>query len=248
MPTPPPDVHGPIDFLLLDGPQGWKDPRLPHDSRACDRELACPARVGIEGQVKPPPRFATRAKLAWDDEYLYVAASLEEPHVWGTYSRHDQVVCHENDFEVFVDPEGDGRWYGEVEINALGTVFDLRLSRGYREHGIPDIAWSPPGLRSAVAIDGTLDDPSDTDRGWTVEIAIPHAALAGHGTTALPPKAGDVWRVNFSRVQWQLDVVDGRYVKRPGLREDNWVWTPQYAIDMHRPEQWGFVELVAGDR
>jgi len=202
--------------------------------------------VDIEGQVKPPPRFATRAKLLWDDEALYVAAVLDEPHVWGTLGRRDDIVFEDNDFEVFVDPEGDGRWYGEIEVNALGTLFDLRLSRAYREGGLADHEWSPPGLRAAVAVDGTLNDPSDTDRGWTVEIAIPHAALADHGSTAAP-RAGDVWRVNFSRVQWQHDVVDGRYVRRPDTPVDNWAWTPQYVSDKHRPVQWGFVELVDGD-
>ncbi|MCB9896461.1 MAG: protein kinase [Planctomycetes bacterium] len=203
--------------------------------------------VDIEGPVKPPPPLVTRAKVAWDDDFLYVAAELEEPNVWGTLTQRDEIVFHDDDFEVFVDPEGDGCWYGEVEVNALGTVFDLRLSRPYREGGRADHGWSPPDLRAAVHVDGTLGDATDTDHGWTVEIAIPHAALAGHDSTALPPKAGDVWRVNFSRVEWQHDVVDGREVKRPGQPEDNWVWTPQYVVDMHRPAQWGFVELVEGD-
>ena len=67
-------------------------------------------------------------------------------------------------------------------------------------------------------------------------------------SSSLPPKAGDVWRVNLSRVECRHDVEEGRYVKRPDTPEDNWVWTPQYAVDMHRPVQWGFVELVASDR
>ncbi len=239
-------------------PRGPAWIRAPHTSHppAIDGRLDDPAWaaaawtsafVDIEGQVKPPPRFATRAKLLWDDTNLYIGASLEEPHVWGTLTARDEIVFHDNDFEVFVDPEGDRRWYGEVEVNSLGTVFDLQLSRAYLEEGRADHAWSPPGLRAAVAVEGTLNDSSDTDRGWTLEIAIPHAALSGHGTTSLSPKAGDVWRVNFSRVEWQYDVVDGRYVKRPDTREDNWVWTPQYVVDMHRPVQWGFVELVGAE-
>ena len=62
----------------------------------------------------------------------------------------------------------------------------------------------------------------------------------------MPPRPGDVWRINFSRVEWQHDVVDGHEVKRPDAKEDNWVWTPQHVVDMHRPEEWGFVELMAG--
>jgi len=43
-----------IDILLLDGPQGWKDPGNPYPhSRSCERELHCPAKTGVEGRVKP---------------------------------------------------------------------------------------------------------------------------------------------------------------------------------------------------
>ena len=203
--------------------------------------------VDIEGPVRPRPPWETRAKITWDDESLYVAARLEEPHLWATLTEHDAVVYRDDDFELFVDPDGDRRHYGEVEVNALGTVFDLTLTRGYREGGRPDIDWSPPGLRAAVALDGTLNDPTDEDRGWTVEIALPHAALSEPGHAARLPRPGDTWRLNFSRVQWTLDVLDGRYGKRPDTPEHNWVWTPQYAIDMHRPEHWGFVEFTGGD-
>src|SRR5262245_6880386 len=63
--------------------------------------------VDIEGDARPKPRFRTRAKMAWDDRYLYVAAELEEPHVWATLTGHDAVIFHDNDFEVFIDPDGD---------------------------------------------------------------------------------------------------------------------------------------------
>ena len=45
-------------------------------------------------------------------------------------------------------------------------------------------------------------------------------------------------------LEWRHDVVDGRYVKRPGTKEDNWVWTPQHVVDMHRPREWCFVEFI----
>jgi hypothetical protein len=44
-------------------------------------------------------------------------------------------------------------------------------------------------------------------------------------------------------VQWHVDVFAGRYVKRAGLPEDNWVWSPQGVIDMHRPERWGLLHF-----
>ncbi len=67
--------------------------------------------------------------------------------------------------------------------------------------------------------------------------------LAEYAHRPAPPHDGDQWRVNFSRVEWQHEIVDGRYRKVPNTHEDNWVWSPQGAIDMHRPERWGYVQF-----
>src|SRR5262249_53510417 len=72
--------------------------------------------VDIEGPAKPKPRFRTRVKMLWDERYLYIGAELEEPHVWGTLTKHDSVIFNDNDFEVFLDANGDNHCYGEVEI------------------------------------------------------------------------------------------------------------------------------------
>jgi hypothetical protein len=97
--------------------------------------------VDIQGAKLPLPRFRTRAKMLWDDEYLYVAAELEEPHVWATLTEHDSVIFRDNDFEVFLNPSGDARNYFEFEINALNTGWDLFLPKPYREGGKADNSW-----------------------------------------------------------------------------------------------------------
>src|SRR4051794_35999407 len=122
--------------------------------------------VDIEGDAKPRPRFRTRMKMLWDDEALYVAAELEEPHVRATLTQHDSVIFHDNDFEVFLDPDGDSHLYGELELNALNTTWDLLLPKPYKDGGRAVDAWEVAGLRTAVRVNGTLNDPSDTDRGW----------------------------------------------------------------------------------
>ena len=242
--------------------------------------------VDIEGPARPVPAYRTRAKILWDERFLYVGAELEEPDIWSTLSRHDEVVFHDNDFEVFLDPDGDGREYYEIEINARGTVFDLYLHRSYRD-GAPAIhEWDVQGAFSrSISHDGTPDDARDVDRSWTVTMAIPWAAFTPPSDPridALPegqrdfgerargaraPKPGESWRINFSRVQWRHnhELLDGSgrrtgpapasartgpagqpvpYAKRAGLPEDNWVWSPQWAVDMHLPRFWGKVTFV----
>ncbi|MBN9121230.1 MAG: carbohydrate-binding family 9-like protein [Planctomycetes bacterium] len=201
--------------------------------------------VDIEGDKKPEPRFRTRAKMLWDDEALYIAAELEEPHLWGTLREHDSVIFRDNDFEVFLDPDGDNHLYGELELNALNTTWDLLLTKPYKDGGHAVNAWEITGLKTAVKLNGTLNDPRDTDKGWTIEIRWPWKGLTelvSDKAVPLPPKDGDRWRINFSRVEWDTEVADGKY-KKTGPTEHNWVWSPQGVIDMHRPERWGYLQF-----
>ncbi len=207
--------------------------------------------VDIEGELRIKPRYRTRAKMLWDDRYFYIAAELEEPHLQASLTRRDSYIFHEdNDFEVFIDPDGDNHDYAELEMNALNTVWDLRLPKPYRDGGKAQDGWNINGLRTAVHKDGTLNDPRDTDQGWTLEIAFPWEEMRKLQSRPTPslrgmgvPTDGEQWRVNFSRVQWRFKVVEGRYRKVPNRKEDNWVWSPQGTVNMHRPEMWGCVQF-----
>lgn len=205
--------------------------------------------VDIEGTVRPAPRFRTRAKLLWDETFLYVGAELEEPDVWATLRMHDSIIFMDNDFEVFIDPDGDTHRYFELEVNSFGTCWDLFLDRPYRDGGRAFFYWEMYGMRCSTRVDGTNNRPGDVDRGWTVELALPMQALKEGTAANRLPAAGDQWRINFSRVEWQTQVKDGRYEKvidpRTGksLPEDNWVWSPQGLVNMHYPEQWGYLQF-----
>ncbi|MFO7588026.1 MAG: carbohydrate-binding family 9-like protein [Gemmatimonadota bacterium] len=207
--------------------------------------------VDISGDPRAAPPLRTRAKILWDDEMLWIAAEIEEPHVWGTLRERDAVIYMDDDFELFIDPDGDSHQYYELEINALGTIWDLFLVRPYRDGGPAVHAWDVPGLRSAVHVAGTVNDPSDEDEGWSVEIGIPWPALAEATDAAAPPGPDDRWRINFSRVDWPVEVRDGAYLKRRApetgaeMGEANWTWSPQGLVAMHYPEMWGVVRFVA---
>jgi len=205
--------------------------------------------MDIEGPSKPIPTYRTRIKMLWDDQYLYIAARLEEPNIWATLKQRDTVIFHDNDFEVFIDPDGDTHHYYEFEMNALNTIWDLMLTKPYRNGGTYINAWDIRGARTAVNIEGTLNDPSDTDNSWTVELAFPWKVLAQTAPGRKRPKDGDQWRINFSRVEWKTRMENGKRVKQKApktgkvLPENNWVWSPQGLINMHYPEMWGYVQF-----
>ena len=179
----------------------------------------------IEGDIRPgpakrpggslaeSPKFRTRTKMLWDKENLYIYTELEEPDLWGELLKHDTIIYHDNDFEVFIDPNNDTHNYFELEINALGTVMDLFLGKPYRNGGKPLLGWDAQGLRSAVHTSGTMNRPGDTDKGWSVEMAIPLASLRLWGERSLGDSS--LVRINFSGSTGGRRA-PGRSMPRPG--------------------------------
>ena len=206
--------------------------------------------VDIEGPVKPAPRFRTRVKMLWDENYFYIAAELKEPDIWGTLKNRDDIIFYDNDFEVFIDPDGNTHGYIEFEMNALNTVWDLFLIQPYRDINKAALhQFDMKGLKSGVQIYGTLNKPGDIDSSWTVEVAFPWQGFEEVADIPIPPQNKDQWRINFSRVEWKTEVKDGKYQKQinpatnKSYPEDNWVWSPQGVVNMHYPEMWGYVQF-----
>ncbi|MCY7484275.1 carbohydrate-binding family 9-like protein [Paenibacillus alvei] len=208
--------------------------------------------VDIEGDLKPLPFKQTRVKMLWDDEYFYFGAKMEEEQIWATLTERDSVIFYDNDFEIFIDPDGDTHNYYEFEMNAFNTIWDLLLPKPYRDGGPPINGWDIRGIRTAVHIDGEVNNPNAVNKGWSIEVAMPWSVLKECAPEGRMPQHGEYWRVNFSRVEWRTEVKDGQYVKmiNPDTNtpypEYNWVWSPQGIINMHYPEMWGFV-VFAGE-
>jgi len=194
--------------------------------------------VNLRGPSAPerlaPPR--TRAKFAWDERHLYVAAELSDTDVRAAMKEHDSPIFRENAFELFIDPDDDGQRYVELEINALNTTFDLLMSKPYAQRGRADERWEIAGLRTAVHVDGTLNDTAEEDRAWTVEIAIPWAAIADLTAVALPPKPGAKCRANLARVMTPPAGSEGRTRYA--------TWSPINEASLHVPPRWGWIEFA----
>lgn len=229
----------PVDSIIIDGlanEESWQVLAWSDDF------------VDIEGSLKPLPALKTNMKMLWDEEYFYFFAKMEEPHIWAKLTQRDAVIYQDDDFEIFIDPDGDAHNYYEFEINALNTIWDLFMMWPYRHQVSPNYLfnWNVDAVRHAVHINGTVNDPTDEDSYWTVEMAIPWSALKEMAPRAKPPQANDQWRVNFSRVDWTVNKSYEKILDEKGkpLPEDNWVWSAQSAIAMHMPEWWGYVQFA----
>jgi hypothetical protein len=198
--------------------------------------------LDIEGPEMPAPAEQTHIKMLWDDSSLYIGGHIETKNIWATLTEHDGIVFHDNDFEIFINPDGNNHNYGELEFNAFGTLMDIFLGKPYRNGGFPIFGWECKGIQYAVSYNGTINNPSDEDTAWNIEIKIPLKSIVDLQKFKKPIETGTQWRINFSRVQWDVKVENNSYQK---LRkpEHNWVWSPQWVINMHRPEYWGYLQF-----
>jgi hypothetical protein len=202
---------------------------------------------------------------------------VEEPDVQADLTERDAPIYQNNDVELFIAGR-DAYYEFEINalgtIYEVIFVWDAEYGKcdygrdpvlrkdhaqarpfngvGFREHprGLRTGFWGYdfPGLKSAVQVDGTLNDNSDHDRGWTVELALPWKSmewLAAADGRALPPQEGDVWRMDFSRFN--------QYREAPPANDSGaWFWSPHGVRDSHIPECYPIIhfteELLARDR
>jgi hypothetical protein len=145
-------------------------------------------------------------------------------------------------FYIWQDRYVEAGYAEQPEFDLLGDGIVDTLGGKWSGHAHPRGRrwcfrnWDMPGLQWAVQLDGTLNDDSDVDRGWTVEIAFPWKSLAPLADgRSLPAKEGDTWRMDISRFQW-LD--EGGRRTCPG-----WAWNTHGVYDSHIPERFTYIHF-----
>lgn len=202
------------------------------DGRLDEESWTSALPVGPFRSIYDPDRslkFPTEAKVLWDAAHLYVAFACVDSSPWWTLTERDAHLWNEEVVEVFLDPDGDGLNYAELEVSPNNVVVDLLCPRP-RPDVDEAIRWNVAGLQTAV---------ERHSGGWTAEIAIPWTSLADTGVSAAP-EAGDRWRVGLYRI------------KRPGGPEhpntpenEFTAWSlTRGERGFHDPERFGIVEFV----
>jgi hypothetical protein len=213
-----------------------------------------------------PAWFDTRVAMLWDDQHLYFGFWAEETDVWATLTERDSKIWEENDLEVFIAGDDAYYEFEINALNTIYEVFWIWkdvLRPGSPYYGRPEfdpstqrtmvldgvgghvhprgerwgfLDWDLPGLQSAVHVEGAVNSRTNTDRGWTAELAIPWRGLEllADGRS-LPPRDGDVWRIDCSRFE---KIGRNREVLDPCA---GWTWNRHGHYDSHIPEVFPYV-------
>ncbi len=207
-----------------------------------------PSKVEIDGVLDEPAwRFAswtrvfqdplrggkartgtTRAAMLWTDRELIVAWDCEDQDIWTNLQEDDRDLWTQEVVELFLDPDGDGKTYVELQVNPANALFDAYFVTHRSDLEVAR-RWSSRA-RHGVKVYGTIDDRQDRDERWTVELAIPFDALPG--VPNVPPKPGDRWRANMFRLD-----SDGKVGA---------AWSPPRVGDFHYLAAFGELEFMAG--
>lgn len=141
---------------------------------------------------RPDPNQAKIYTL-WDENYLYVGFEVRDRFLVGFQTERDHRELFKDDMiEVLIDPRRDATdlWLEDdlvYHVNVLGQVKD---DRGTPE-GISDATWQSDGLWAVNAV-GTLNDSTDLDWGFSVELAVPWREIG------LKPAPGVSLGINFA--------------------------------------------------
>ncbi len=146
---------------------------------------------------KSGTKEATVVKLLWDDDNLYVAVLAHDTHITARHTERDGKIPEDDCLEIMLAPNPDKPdVYCNLEWNVVGGLLDNFRPNGPKQPRAPK--WDAEGVRIAGTFVGTLNNDSDTDRYWMVEVAIPFRNFAAYSKHS-PPKPGEHWNANLNR-------------------------------------------------
>ena len=140
----------------------------------------------------------TIARMLWDDQFMYIAYECSDAWISAVQTVQDSRVYQDDCVELFTAPNPKRPLnYFNFEMNVNGAILDQHHPDGPGK--VNGANWNTQGLLIATTVDGTLNDDTDVDRGWILEVAIPFINFTPV-TGQQCPHDGDIWHLNLNRL------------------------------------------------
>jgi hypothetical protein len=211
-----------------------------------------------------PPWYGTAVRMLYDEANLYVAFECDDPDVVSTFENHDDPLWKGDAVEVMIDPDSNPNSYMELMASPAGVLYDAVwadfrprvdwvMQPTWERIDIESAvrAWGANEVKVGVVVDGTLNDSSDSDTGYVVEMVIPFAALREVrrwqpegdmiDMTVAPlvpiavPTAGTEWRMNLLRSNPSAPLL---------VEGEQSAWSPT-GSSVHMPAAFGSVRFLS---
>ena len=136
-----------------------------------------------------------RAKIQYDDKYLYVLYQVHDQYVRGNFKNDQEMVCLDSCMEIFIQPDKAGPYFN-FECNCIGTLLLYEVIRQNKK-----LKLSPLSLEELREIkrfstlprsfSGECEEPVT----WRLGLQIPLSLFVRRAGAQLPLK-GQVWYGN----------------------------------------------------
>jgi len=168
--------------------------------------------------------------LAWDSTHLYLAAQLADSDVLQDNEQDQQPHFKSGDvLELFLKPK-DSLYYWELYVTPNGNRTVYFLEGGGRKFLPSSTQQDPSWLQVAATVQGSYNDPTDTDTGWTAEMAIPLTVLASKGSSLTP---AHTWSVLVGRYNYSIHLPSLELSMTPA----------QPSTYFHTPDSWAELKI-----
>jgi hypothetical protein len=145
------------------------------------------------------------AQLLWDEDFLYLAATLKDQDLYAVLTKHDTTTWKDDVLEFFFKPLENAPQFYELHVTPKNTTLDIAYPK--RDAGSwTQFAVFESNMVTAVQLRGTLNNVEDVDQGWSVEMKIPFAAIEVVGGKT--PAPGDQWRFALCRYNYSVHLPD----------------------------------------
>lgn len=129
---------------------------------------------------KDSDRQNTKFRMLWDDENLYLFYEAEDKFITARATEQDGQPYMDDCAEIFITPTPTAnKTHFAFEVNLYKTSNDIVYIEDYYKGQKGVIKGFNPDFERAVVVDGTINDNSDIDKGWTMEMAIPLVSFWG---------------------------------------------------------------------
>ena len=136
-----------------------------------------------------------RAKIQYDDEYLYVLYQVRDQYVRGTFKNDQDMVCLDSCMEFFIQPDRAGPYYN-FECNCIGTLLLYEAKRQGRRLGMVPVSLEELGeVKRFSTLPRNLSGELEMPVTWRLGLQIPLSLFIRRCGVKLPLK-GQVWYGN----------------------------------------------------
>lgn len=186
---------------------------------------------------KPDDQQRTTFRMLWDEKNLYLFYKMEDKFLTARETKRDGEPYLDDCAEIFfiTVPDSLDTHFG-YEFNLYKASNDFVYFNDFYqgEHGI--LKTFNPEFEVEVTYDGTVNDNSDIDKGWMMEIAIPISNFDGLGKF-VPVEVGNKWA--FLAIRQDRNDAEGN-------RRSTSTIFPIYDIskNVHQANRFGLMEFV----